>query len=167
MARPESRAPWLIVVCCCCCSVVVVVVVGVIVPTSQSDGMLVRSAMVDGATVDVVGRQGWQRVEGRPLSLIVVCVLIVLWMVLCVPIVVVPKSRSDGGPDGITMVDGTCVDVVGGGVSLCCCCWHCCCHRCSACVSAVRYMFGMMQGDDDNRLTQRLVVFHDVTRHNA
>ena len=34
---------------------------------------------------------------------------------------VVPKSRSDGGRDGSTMVDGTSVDVVGGGASLCCC----------------------------------------------
>ena len=88
--------------------------------------------------------------------LIVVCVIIVRGVV-CVPIVVVPGPRLDGVPDGITIVDGTCVDVVGGGVSLCCCCGHCCCHRCSVCVLPGRFMIGTMQGDDDNQHNQRLV----------
>ena len=103
-----------------------------------------------------IGRQGWRRFAGRPSWLIVVCVIIVRGVV-CVPIVVVPGPRLDGVPDGITIVDGTCVDVVGGGVSLCCCCGHCCCHRCSVCVLPGRFMIGTMQGDDDNQHNQRLV----------
>ena len=84
-----------------------------------------------------------------------------------VDVVVISKSRPDGGPDGSAMVDGTSVDVVGGGVPVCCCCWHCCCHQGSACVLVGRFMFGTMQGDDDIRHNQRLVFPHDITRHNA
>ena len=73
------------------------------------------------------------------------------------------KSRPDGVPDGSTIAgvpDGsTMVDVAGGGVSVCCCCCcHRCCHRCSVCVLARRFMTGTMQGDDDIRHNQRLVI---------